>query len=181
MKAVFLDRDGVVNRNAKEHRYIIRLNQLKVLPGSKEAVEDLYNAGFQLFIVSNQPGIAKRLLTERQLDRIHKKLQEELGNRIEHIYYCPHRKEDNCNCRKPKPGMLLGTAKDYNLNLSECYYIGDAEEDIEAAKRAGCKMIFVLTGRGISQIKNRLSWRYQPDFIKENLFKASRLILENRI
>lgn len=179
--AIFLDRDGVINKNAAEYDYIKRLNEFEFLPNSKEAIINLSKKSHQLFIVSNQAGINKGLISKENLEEINNYLQKEVNSGITKIYYCPHTNEENCECRKPESGMLLQAAKEYSLNLKDCYYIGDSVDDVETAKRVGCKMIFVLTGRGSEQIKNKLNWKYQPDFITENLYEASKLILEGKI
>jgi D-sedoheptulose 7-phosphate isomerase len=179
--AVFLDRDGVINKNAPEHDYIKSLNEFEFIPYSKEAIINLSRRGHQLFVVSNQAGINRGLMTQSNLEEVHNYIQKEVNSAITKIYSCPHRDEENCECRKPKPGMLLQAAKEYNLNLKDCYYIGDSKDDVQAAKSVGCKMILVLTGRGSEQIKERSNWEFQPDFVVENLCQASELILENKI
>lgn len=178
---IFLDRDGVINENAAEHDYIKTLDEFKFIPGSKETIRKLYENNYQLFIVSNQAGINKGLIKKEDFEKINEYLSKETNNSIIKHYYCPHKQEENCDCRKPKSGMLLQASKEYNLDLRKCYYIGDSKDDVIAAKSAGCKMIFVLTGRGEQQIKDRLIWGHQPDAIAENLYKASELILEEKI
>jgi D-glycero-D-manno-heptose 1,7-bisphosphate phosphatase len=181
MKTIFIDRDGVINRNAAEHDYIKTLSEFEFLPNSKRAILDLSEAGHQMFIVSNQAGINKGIIKREDFKEIDDYINRELRDSITKIYYCPHKLEENCNCRKPKPGMLLQAAKEYDLILSDCYYIGDAEEDVEIAKRAGCKIIFVLSGRGLDQIKKIPTWDYKPDVIAKNLYEASRLIVGGKI
>lgn len=145
-KAVFLDRDGVINRKAPEGDYIKSWDEFEFLPGVKEAIKKLNERGFLVIIVSNQRGIAKGVMTENDLKEIHSRMKSELksvGAKVDDIYYCPHDVGDNCNCRKPKPGLLLKAAKEWDIELSRSWMIGDQAPDIEAGKRAGCKTILI--------------------------------------
>lgn len=181
MKTIFLDRDGVINENAAIHDYIKSLKDFKFIDGVKEAVIDLRNSGFRLIIISNQAGINKGIVKIDDIKEIDKYIYKELDSTITDIFYCPHKPEEACNCRKPKSGLLLKAAEKYSLDLPSCYYIGDSKEDVEMAKSVGCKMIFVLSGRGSEQIKDNLNWSYQPDLIVNNLFEASKLIVGGKI
>lgn len=110
-------------------------------------------------MITNQPGIARGRLSEETLDAIHKKMEEELqemGARIDKVYYCPHDWDEGCDCRKPKPGMLYQAQKEYSLNLTECILIGDDDRDIEAGKAAGCKTCQVSAERSLLQIVKEL-------------------------
>lgn len=153
---VFLDRDGTINKRAPKACYIESPEQFIWLEGAKEAIRLLKEAGYRVFLVSNQPGIARGNLTEDVLKKIHgkmqKELQQETGYQIDAIYYCPHNWNEGCECRKPRPGMLYQAQKDYNLNLTECILIGDDERDIEAGKAAGCKTYQVTTDKNLLQI-----------------------------
>lgn len=143
---VFLDRDGTLNVKAPKACYIETPKQFVWLEGAKEAVRLLKEAGFRVILVTNQPGIARGNLSEDDLARIHEKLQDDLkesGAALDKIYYCPHNWDEGCECRKPKPGMLYQAQKDFSLNLTKCYMIGDDERDIEAGGAAGCKCIMV--------------------------------------
>ena len=119
----------------------------KWIKGSIEAVRFLKEAGWRLILVSNQPGIARGNLTGERLEQIHRKMQEDLkretGYELDALYYCPHNWDENCECRKPKPGMLYQAQKEYSLDLTKCYLIGDDERDIEAGRAAGCRCIMV--------------------------------------
>ena len=112
-----------------------------------EAVRILKEAGWRLILVSNQPGIARGNLTRESLEQIHKKMQEDLkretGYELDALYYCPHNWDENCECRKPKPGLLYQAQKDFSLDLTKCYLIGDDERDIQAGEAAGCHCIMV--------------------------------------
>ncbi len=142
-KAVFLDRDGVINRKARaEGEYITRWEDMEILPGVGEALAWLNRVGFQVIIVTNQRAVAKGLITIEQLDAIHRRMCQYLsraGARIDGIYYCPHVLDPPCTCRKPKPGMLLEAARAHDIDLAASWMIGDSEKDVEAGKRAGCR------------------------------------------
>jgi len=150
LKAIFLDRDGVLNRKAPEGAYVAELRQFELLPGSLDALVELYRHAYKLFVVTNQRGIATGALSPGAVERIHRYLLrkvEDAGARIEHVYVCPHDYVDRCGCRKPLPGMLLQAAQDFNIDLSGSWMIGDSASDIEAGRRAGCRTGFVGPGR----------------------------------
>jgi histidinol-phosphate phosphatase family protein len=144
-RAIFFDRDGVINKKAKEHDYIKNWGEFEFLPNVAEIIKKL-NKNFLVIIVSNQRGIGRGLMTVNDLNDIHEKMKEELskkGAKIDGIYFCPHTDEENCACRKPMPGMLLRAAKDFNINLSQSYMVGDSSSDVQAGKNAGCKTILI--------------------------------------
>lgn len=148
-KAVFLDRDGVINRKAPTGGYITKLSEFHLLPGVLDSLAELHRANFRLFIVTNQRSIARGLSTEKDVSETHAFLLEKAeraGARIEHIYVCPHDYGDNCECRKPRPGMLLQAAREYGLTLQDCWMIGDSHSDIEAGRLAGCRTVYLGAG-----------------------------------
>lgn len=142
-KAVFLDRDGVINRKAPaEDDYITRWEEIEILPGVCQAIAWLNRVGFKVIVVTNQRGVAKGHITIAQLESIHERMCQHLaraGARIHGIYYCPHGLEPPCTCRKPEPGMLFEAARAHNVDLAVSWMIGDSERDVEAGKRAGCR------------------------------------------
>jgi len=143
-KAAFLDRDGVINRKPPEGQYVTRWEELQFLPGVSEAIILLTGAGYSVFVVTNQRGVAEGLPTQDDLESIHQRMCQELadaGAVITKVYYCPHEKQPPCICRKPAPGMLLTAARDHEINLSSSWMIGDSDIDVEAGKNAGCKTI----------------------------------------
>jgi D-glycero-D-manno-heptose 1,7-bisphosphate phosphatase len=172
-KAVFLDRDGVINERATtEGEYITRWEELHFLPGVVEAITLLNRAGFLVIIVSNQRCIAKGLLTSAGLDSIHRRMCRELkllGATIDAIYYCPHEEQPPCECRKPQAGMLFAAAAECEIDLSSSWMIGDSDKDIEAGKRAECR-----TAR-ITQPEAREGSR--ADLIAGSLLEAAQMIL----
>jgi histidinol-phosphate phosphatase family protein len=162
-KTIILDRDGVINKKAIGSGYITKLTEWEWLNGSKEAIVLLKKSGYQVIVVTNQACIAKGLMTIEDLEILHLKMQQDLkecGVEIDKIYFCPHASDANCDCRKPKPGLLFQAQNDFNLNLSEVYFVGDHERDILAGKAAG-SMTFLIN-EGFSLL----------DFVKRELIKA---------
>lgn len=179
-KAIFLDRDGTINED--NISYIHKIEDLKFIPKSIDGLKLLQKAEYKLIIITNQAGIGRGKYTEKDYfafrDEMHERLKEQ-GILITAEYFCPHNLEKgiekykiNCNCRKPKIGMLEQASRDFNLNLNECWMIGDKESDILAGKNAGCKTIHVLTG----EEKNLINY---ADFIAQNLIEAASYILNN--
>lgn len=161
---IILDRDGVINYDSDE--YIKTPDEWEAIPGSLEAIAQLNRAGFRVLLVTNQSGVGRGYYNLETLDQIHEKLTQELasvGGYIEEIFFCPHHPIDNCECRKPKPGMLNKIQDKYDIDFKDVFYIGDSLVDIQVAKMVGCKPILVLTGNGkktlaenpeLSQIEN---------------------------
>lgn len=145
-KVVFLDRDGVINYKPPRGEYILKPEQFKLLPQVKEALKWLSGRGYEIYIISNQAGIGRGLMTEDDLFMIHKKMEEELrqaGVNIQGIYHCPHRADEGCFCRKPSPGMLHQAAIEHQINLDNATFIGDDPRDKQAGDAAGCKTILM--------------------------------------
>lgn len=158
-KFVFLDRDGTLNVRPPRACYIERPEDFVWLPGAREAVARLKAAGYTLILISNQPGLARGNLTEKTLEAIHQKMQEELrsaGGEIDRIYYCPHNWDDGCACRKPKPGMFFEAQKEFSLDLSQCIMYGDDERDMEAAAAAGCPCELITEDYPLSAAVDKL-------------------------
>ncbi len=141
-KYIFLDRDGTLNVRPPKACYIEKPEDFIWLDGAKDAVKRLKDAGYWIILVTNQPGLSRGNLTEETLAAIHKKMQDDLkkiGACIDHIYYCPHNWEEGCACRKPKPGMFYQAQKEFSIDLTRCYMLGDDERDMTAGEAAGCK------------------------------------------
>ena len=146
-RAVFLDRDGVINRAVvRDGRPYPPASdaELEVLPGVPEALARLRDAGFRLVVVTNQPDVARGTQRRDVIDRMHERLRAELP--IDEFRVCDHDDADRCACRKPNPGMLEAAARDAGLSLSESFMVGDRWRDIEAGRRAGCAVIFIDRG-----------------------------------
>ena len=146
-KAIFLDRDGVINEVLSDRvKFVNKPEQFYLLPGVGEAIRLFNEHHLPVFVVTNQGGIGLGYMKETQLLAIHDQMEKELkqfGAKIEDIAYCPHKPKANCPCRKPKPKMILDLAEKHGLSLSDSYMIGDREPDIEAGKAAGTKTILV--------------------------------------
>jgi len=170
-RAVFLDRDGVINKKAPPHRYILNWKEFEFLPYVAEAIADLNQRNFLVVVVSNQRGIARGMLSVEKLEEIHSRMLRalfRLGAKVDGVYYCPHDYCDNCNCRKPKPGMLLEAASDLGIDLSRSFMVGDSEDDILAGNSAGCSTVLVLTGE-TKDIAETVRWQMKPDHIISRL------------
>jgi histidinol-phosphate phosphatase family protein len=137
---VLLDRDGVLNRRPARAEYVRKWEEFEWLPGALEALRLFTQRGYRVIVVTNQPGVARGALTASELDAIHERMRAEAagaGGRIERVYSCPHNWDEGCECRKPKPGMLLSAQRDFELDLTRTWMIGDDERDEAAATAAG--------------------------------------------
>jgi D-glycero-D-manno-heptose 1,7-bisphosphate phosphatase len=186
-RAVFIDRDGTLN---EEVGYMNHAARFRLLPGAAEAVLRLNAAGVAAVVVTNQAGVARGYFPEDRIHEVHKRMEELLaaeGARLDGVYYCAHHPEvgappyrRKCDCRKPRPGLILQAAADLDLDVERSYVVGDRDTDIELAKRAGTKMVFVKTGYGLGEWEyNRNAWKNQPDYVAEDLLDAVEWILED--
>ena len=151
-RAVFLDRDGVISENRDD--YVKSWQEFAFLPGVFEPLVVLAQTSFLVVVVSNQSAINRGLVNHETVQDIHRRMRravEDTGGRLDAITYCPHRPDEDCDCRKPKPGMLLQTARELDIDLARSYLVGDALSDMQAALAVQCKPVLVLTGRGRSQ------------------------------
>jgi D-glycero-D-manno-heptose 1,7-bisphosphate phosphatase len=170
-RAVFLDRDGVINENWPG--YVKSWEEMEFLPGALEALRALAQSDFLIVVTTNQSAIGRGLMPPQAVDRIHRLLRETVeghGGRLDAIYVCPHAPEDGCQCRKPAPGLLLAAAADLGLSLARSYLVGDALSDIQAAQAVSATGILVMTGRGREQVKQPPPAGLQPyhvDLIQE--------------
>lgn len=174
--AVFLDRDGVLNRDSDA--FIKTPDELHLFPGAAAAVARLNAAGYAVVIVTNQSGIGRGILTEADLTAIHAKLREEMtaaGATITGIEYCPHAPEAGCDCRKPLPGMLHRAATRYSLDLARSWMVGDRPDDIRAGRAAGTCTILVLSGKTEAAAAKNLS--VTPGRVCADVTEAVRVIL----
>lgn len=150
--AVFLDRDGVINRGPANGGYILRWDDFHFLPGVAEAISSLQRAGWKVIVVSNQSCVNKGLITIADVDAIHRKMKEDLakaGAKLDGIYYCPHGKEPPCECRKPAAGMLFRAAREHEIDLGASWMVGDSERDMEAGESAGCRTVRITAGASV--------------------------------
>jgi mannose-1-phosphate guanylyltransferase/phosphomannomutase len=178
-RAVFVDRDGVLIRDVD---HLTSTSQLEILPGVPEALRRLHGAGWAIVVVTNQSVVARGWLTEEALREIHRELALRLAARgaaLDAIYHCPHHPEGSCDCRKPKPGMLLRAAADLGIDLAASVMVGDAPSDVEAGRRAGCRTVLIrdtaaaVRGAGTLEAST-------PDHVARDLAAAADWILAPR-
>ncbi|MFH1133484.1 MAG: HAD family hydrolase [Nanoarchaeota archaeon] len=168
-KAIFLDRDGTIN---KDKGYVHKAEDFELLPQAAQGLKTMAKLGFRLVIITSQSGIGRGFYTEKDMHRTHDHLKALLGGiKIDAIYFCPHhgehgigRYKKDCDCRKPKPGMLLDAQRDLDLDLSKSFMVGDHVRDMEMGKAAGCKTI---------RIGERCA---HADFAARDLLEAARII-----
>jgi len=152
-RAVFIDRDGVICRNRKDH--VKSWEEFVFLPGVLNALVRLSRSDFLVIVITNQAIVNRGMVPVEVLEDIHRRMVravESVGGRIDRVLYCPHRPDENCGCRKPQPGLLLQAAREMGVDLSQSWLIGDALSDMVAARRAGCQRYMVLTGRGWQEL-----------------------------
>jgi len=146
-RAVFLDRDGVINRKPPEGDYVTRWEDFHILPGVAEGIALLNRAAFLVIVVTNQRCVAKGLMSAAELEKMHERMTEVLGKAgaiVDGTFYCPHEIEPACDCRKPAPGMLLNAARLHGIDLPASWMIGDSDIDVEAGRNAGCKTVRLI-------------------------------------
>jgi len=181
MKVVFLDRDGVINKYPGDTKYVASWNGFRFLPRVKLAIAKLHKNGFKIFIISNQAGVGKGIFSQGALDSITQKMLETVKKsqgEIDAVYYCTHRQEENCSCRKPKAGLIDIIKKTYPIDLRHSFFIGDTIRDVHTAKAAGCQSILVLSGK--EKLANCKNWEAQPDFVFSDLYAAAEFILSKK-
>ena len=184
-RAVFLDRDGTINRDVG---YPNSYDQIEVYPYSFDAVRKINAAGFLAVIVTNQSGIGRGLIQEENLRDIHQRLRSAFageGARFDGLYYCPHYTESeipkyrkSCSCRKPYPGMARQAVRDLNIDTAESYMIGDKAEDILFGKNIGATPILLLTGYGRKSLPKLREKGVEPAYVAETLIDAVDWIME---
>jgi len=188
-KAIFIDRDGVINENVGD---LVKPEQLKFLPGASEAIKNINASEYLAIIITNQPHIAKGFCTFEDMDKIHARMKDllhERGARVDAIYVCPHHPKKGfegevpelkiaCDCRKPKPGLILQAIKEHNIDPAKSWMIGDSKSDVVAGQGAGVKTIFVITGGGSGATHEDSLQDVKPDFVKKDLGEAVELILK---
>ena len=175
-KAVFIDRDGTINVNIE---YLDDPNNFKMYPGVAKGIKLLKKNGFKIIVITNQSGIARGYFSKETLEKIHKKMENELskkGAKVDAIYYCPHHPDDNCDCRKPETGLFKKAFKDFNIDSFKSYLIGDRMLDIEAGYKMGLKTVLVPEDKEKVEKEMRES-NIKPNYICENFYSGVRYIL----
>lgn len=181
-KAVFLDRDGVINKvcyhDEKGIYSAMNLQEFKVLPGVKKAIRALKNNGFKVIVVSNQPGVAFGYLKKEEVAKIDEIMEKKLG--VDAVYNCYHHPAFNgrCSCRKPRDGMVRHAAKEFGISLGKSFMVGDNLSDIKAGKR--CKETFLVVGKKSAELLTLIeNSGVHPTHIVKSLEEAARIILQN--
>lgn len=180
-KAIFLDKDGTLIRDVP---YNVDPAQMRLMPRAAKGLRKLAEAGYKVFVITNQSGVARGLFPEEALlavkERLHRLLSRE-GVRLQGFYYCPHHPEGHapgygiaCECRKPLPGLVLRAATEHALDLAHSWTIGDILDDIEAGRRSGCKTILINNGHETEWVISPLR---EPDYVAGDLDKAADIIL----
>jgi D-glycero-D-manno-heptose 1,7-bisphosphate phosphatase len=184
-RAIFIDRDGTIS---EEVGYVNHPTRYRVFPFAPQAVKTINEAGWLAVLVTNQAGVARGYFKEELIQVIHDQLRQELargGARLDAIYYCPHHPSVgeppyriDCDCRKPKPGLVTRAAAELDIDLARSWMIGDRYGDTELARNAGTRSALVLTGYGRGEHEyQRGAWQHKPDLVAENLLEAVREIL----
>jgi D,D-heptose 1,7-bisphosphate phosphatase len=176
-RVVFIDRDGTL---VEEKNFLSKVEEVKFIPGSIEAIKTFKDLGYKVVAISNQSGIARKILTEKIVEEINEYIQSELekeGAKLDGIYYCPHNPDDNCSCRKPETGLLKKASEELNLDLNDAIVIGDKSSDVLLGRKIGARSILVLTGYGKEELKkiqsvSKESKFLKPDFVAKDLFSA---------
>jgi D-glycero-D-manno-heptose 1,7-bisphosphate phosphatase len=179
MSTLFLDRDGVINENRAD--YVKSWGEFCFAAGSKEAIADLTRAGRRIVVCTNQAGVAKGMISVRTLEEIHLRMVAEIaqaGGGIERVYYCPHGKDENCSCCKPRPGMLLRACDELGIDMHDAIFIGDSISDMHAALAVGVQPILVLTGLGMEHLREHCQEADGSFHIAENLKNIVEIILQ---
>ena len=158
-KAIFLDRDGVINK--KRDDYVKSINELEIFPDIGEGILNLKKMGFLIIVITNQSIINRKIITVKELEKIHSVIQNNLKENscsIDRFYFCPHMPNENCNCRKPKSGLLLQAIADFCINSSKSWMIGDCLTDIQAGEKVGCKTILLKENMSFSNIVDMIKF-----------------------
>lgn len=173
VRACFLDKDGTI---VEDPHYMVDESQLKIIPGAIESIKRLRELGFKIIVVTNQSQVGRGMITEDKLKSIMNRMDEMFRNKgaiIDRIYYCPHHPDIGCSCRKPSSLLFEQAKKDFDIDFTKSYLIGDLYSDILAAKKIGCKSILVLTGYGKISLPGCF-----PDYVANNIKDAFDIIEE---
>jgi len=188
-RAVFIDRDGTI---AEEVGYINHVSRFRLFPYAASAIRHLNESDWLAIVITNQAGVARGYFSEDTVELVHAAMRKELesaGARLDAIYYCAHHPSVgeppyrlDCDCRKPKPGLISRAAKDFDLDLETSWMVGDRYSDVELARNAGVRSVFVMSGYGRGEWEHqRPNWTEQPDWVAENLLEAVDHIVSNSV
>jgi D-glycero-D-manno-heptose 1,7-bisphosphate phosphatase len=188
-RAVFIDRDGTIS---EEVGYINHVSRFRLFPYAPAAIKHLNENGWLAIVITNQAGVARGYFSEDTIQAVHDAMTNELksnGAQLDAVYYCAHHPSVgeppyrfDCDCRKPKPGLISRAAKNFDIDLKKSWMVGDRYSDVELARNAGVKSMFVLSGYGRGEWEHqRASWTEQPDLVAEDLLEAVRLIVSGSV
>jgi D-glycero-D-manno-heptose 1,7-bisphosphate phosphatase len=184
-RAVFIDRDGTIS---EEVGYINHPSRFRIFPYAAEAIKRLHENGWLAILVTNQAGVARGYFSEEMIHSVHAVLTGELANggaKLDAIYYCAHHPSvgeppyrSDCDCRKPKPGLITRATQELDIDVNQSWMVGDRYSDIELARNAGLKSAFVLSGYGLGEWEHqRNNWAANPDLVSKHLLEAVELIV----
>src|SRR5205085_9043060 len=185
--AVFIDRDGTLS---EEVGYINHPSRFRLFPYSSEAIRVLNNAGWLAIVITNQAGVARGYFSEELIVNVHDQLKRDLQDaQLDAVYYCAHHPSVgeppyrfDCDCRKPKPGLIFRAAEEFNVDLEDSWMVGDRYGDVELARNAGVHSAFVLSGYGRGEWGyQKESWKHQPDLVAENFLEAVKQIVGRQV
>ncbi len=171
-KAIFIDRDGTL---IEEVNFLHRVEDLRYFPFTDEAIRLLKGNGFLVIVVTNQSGIGRGIYTENDMNSIHEQIQNDLTEKLDAFYFCPHLPNEGCHCRKPNLGMIESACTDFAIDLENSWVIGDKNLDVELGFKAGLKTAMVMTGYGQNHLE---IMQQKPDIIAENLIEAVKKIAD---
>jgi D-glycero-D-manno-heptose 1,7-bisphosphate phosphatase len=188
-RAVFIDRDGTLS---EEVGYINHVSRFRLFPYAASAIKHLNENGWLAIVITNQAGVARGYFSEDTIHAVHKAMTNELksnGAQLDAIYYCAHHPSVgeppyrlDCDCRKPKPGLISRAVKDFGISLEESWMVGDRYSDVELARNAAINSMFVMSGYGRGEWEHqRPNWTEQPDLVAEDLLAAVRLIVSGSV
>ena len=185
MKAIFLDRDGVINQDPGKAMYVTSVGRFRLIPRVSAAIKKFNRLGYAVFVVSNQAGISKKVFSQATLDEITAYMLKKLkaaGAKINGVYYCVHRDTDNCSCRKPKTGLIKKIISDCRkmgrkIEIGKSYFIGDMQRDVLTGNKSKLKTVIVFTGK--TKLKDLENFKHLPDFAVNNLKEAAEIIRRN--
>jgi histidinol-phosphate phosphatase family protein len=174
-RAVFLDRDGTMNRDVP---YCRRPEDFELFPDTARAIKLLNESGYKVIIITNQSGVARGYFTKETLARIHQKMRDQLaekGAHIDGLYYCPHHPDDNCDCRKPKPKMVLQAVQEHDVDLKRSFVVGDKPLDIQLGQNVGCRTVLIPSDPGGAGPEP-----CTPDYTATDLYQAALWIIKQK-
>jgi D-glycero-D-manno-heptose 1,7-bisphosphate phosphatase len=180
-KVVFLDRDGTINRDS--HAYIKSWEEFEFIPGSLEAIKEFTTNGFVNIVITNQSAVPRKLISLKDLEFVHNMMMQTVassGGEVKDVFYCPHMPGDDCDCRKPEPGLIYQAQKKYGIDLTTAVMVGDSAKDIECARRAGCgRAVLVKSGKD-DDVEDELKTRQmRVDYVAKDLYEAAEWIIES--